>query len=79
MQLIMTAAHFDFEKFTGKNIFGLWKVKIRVMLVQQGLWETMKYEEPEKFADVEDKVVIKKLDMMERAHSAIILNLGVEC
>ena len=30
-------AKFEVEKFNGKNNFELWKLKARVMLVQQGL------------------------------------------
>ena len=33
----MGNAKFDLEKFTGKNDFGLWRVKMRALLVQQGL------------------------------------------
>lgn len=72
----MAASRFDFEKFTGRNDFGLWKVKMRAMLVQQGLWDAMKYEQPGKEDDLEDKEVIKKLDKMEKAHSALMLSLG---
>ncbi|XP_042045098.1 mitotic apparatus protein p62-like [Salvia splendens] len=72
----MAAARFDFEKFSGKNDFGLWKVKMKAMLIQQGLWEAMKYKAPDKDADTDDKEEIKKLDLMERAHSAIMLSLG---
>ena len=75
-RLTMAATRFDFEKFTGKNDFGLWKVKMRATLVQQGLWEAMKYEEPDKTANLEDKAVVKKMDMMDRAHSALMLSLG---
>ena len=73
---MMAASRFDFEKFTSRNDFGLWKVKMKAMLVQQGLWEAMKYKQPNKTADLEDKAEIKKLDMMDRAHSAIMLSLG---
>ena len=31
------AARLEAEKFTGKNDYGLWKLKMRAVLVQQGL------------------------------------------
>ena len=36
-----TNAKFDIEKFTGKNNFALWKLKVRDLLVQQGLYKAL--------------------------------------
>ena len=33
----MSSAIFEIEKFNGKNNFELWKLKMRDLLVQQGL------------------------------------------
>ncbi|GJZ33326.1 hypothetical protein Tco_0578762, partial [Tanacetum coccineum] len=34
---MMTGIEFDIEKFEGKNDFGLWQVRMKALLVQQGL------------------------------------------
>ncbi|RVW58895.1 Retrovirus-related Pol polyprotein from transposon TNT 1-94 [Vitis vinifera] len=39
--VIMGTAKFDVEKFTGKNDFGLWRLKMRALLVQQGLQDAL--------------------------------------
>ena len=62
---------FDLEKFTGKNDFGLWKMKMRALLVQQGIHDALLGED--NFKEKTDK---EKIEMVEKAHSAIILSLG---
>ena len=37
----MTNAKFEVDKFTGKNNFALWKLKVRDLLVQQGLHKAL--------------------------------------
>ena len=37
----MTNAKFEVDKFTGKNNFALWKLKVRDFLVQQGLQKAL--------------------------------------
>ena len=37
----MTNAKFEVDKFAGKNNFALWKLKVRDLLVQQGLHKTL--------------------------------------
>ena len=37
----MTNAKFDVDKFTGKNNFSLWKLKVMDLLVQQGLHKAL--------------------------------------
>ena len=37
----MTNARFEVEKFTGKNNFSLWKLKVRDLLVQEGLHKAL--------------------------------------
>ncbi|KAE8692398.1 hypothetical protein F3Y22_tig00110839pilonHSYRG00037 [Hibiscus syriacus] len=69
---MMGSAKFDIEKFTGKNDFGLWRVKMRALLFQQGIVEALQgptalpTEMPEK----------ERNSILEKAHSAIILSLG---
>lgn len=62
----------DIEKFTGSNDFGLWKVKMRAILIQQKCVEALKGEAqmPTHLTPVE------KAEMNDKAVSAIILCLG---
>ena len=71
----MAISRFEAEKFTGKNDFGLWRLKMRAM---QGLADALKGDEKGKGKDEEadPKETAKREEMFERAHSAIILNLG---
>ncbi|GKE56560.1 hypothetical protein Tco_1495745 [Tanacetum coccineum] len=60
---------FDIKKFDGKNDFGLWQIKMRALMVQQGCdvaLETLP-------ADME---VGKKDALMNKAYSTLILCLG---
>ncbi|KAK2442835.1 alpha carbonic anhydrase [Trifolium repens] len=62
---------FDIEKFTGNNDFGLWKVKMRAVLVHNKCVEALKGARmPASLSDEE------KADLNERAVSAITLCLG---
>ncbi|GJT46283.1 hypothetical protein Tco_0954998 [Tanacetum coccineum] len=59
---------FDIEKFDGKNEFGLWKIKMRALMVQQGCdaaLETLP-------ADMEAG---EKAGLMKKAYSTLILCL----
>ena len=68
----MRSAKFDIEKFSGKSDFGLWRVKMKALLVQQGLQDALKGEKdlPKTLSEKE------KNDILEKAQSAIILSLG---
>ncbi|KAM6597765.1 hypothetical protein CsatA_008289 [Cannabis sativa] len=68
---IMVAAKYDVEKFTGSNDFGLWRMKMKALLVHQGLYEALLGEKslPNSMSEKDKKEIAK-------AHSAIILNLG---
>ena len=68
----LLATRFEIKKFNGKNDFSLWRVKMRALLVQQGLWKALKGKNalPETLSDE------KKEDLLEWAHSAILLSLG---
>lgn len=41
----MSSMKFDIEKFNGNNDFKLWIIKMRAILIQQGLLEALKGEE----------------------------------
>ena len=68
----MTSTKYEVEKFTGSNDFGLWRMKMRAVLVQQGLLEALGGEENMDLAIPERE----KRTLLEKAHSAIILCLG---
>ena len=65
---------FEVEKFDGRNDFNLWRVKMRALLVQQGLSKSLKGIEalPTTMYNEEND------ELMEKAHSTILLCLGNE-
>ena len=65
---------FEIEKFDGKNEFSLWRIKIRALMVQQELSKALKGRkaQPTTMSDEEND------ELMEKAHSAILLCLGNE-
>ncbi|RVW26906.1 Glutamate receptor 2.1 [Vitis vinifera] len=70
--VIMGTVKFDVEKFTGKNDFGLWRLKMRALLVQQGLQDALLGEK-----NLPNTMQEKhKIELLEKAHGAIILSLG---
>ncbi|GJU53066.1 copia LTR rider [Tanacetum coccineum] len=64
---------FDVENFDGSNDFGLWRVKMRCLLIQHG-WEAALDPFPETMADAE-KTAALKTDVYKKAHSALLLCL----
>ena len=74
MTASVSSAKYEVEKFTGKNSFSLWRIKMRAMLVQQGLLKALSGKEklPSTLSDEQ------KDEMLEKAHSAILLALGDE-
>lgn len=69
---MVNSAKLDIEKFDGKNDFNLWQLKMRALLVHQGIVDALKGE-PDLPTTMLDK---EKKEVMEKAHSAIILSLG---
>ncbi|XP_048420834.1 receptor kinase-like protein Xa21 [Pyrus x bretschneideri] len=65
---------YDIEKFNGRNDFSLWRVKMRAVLVQQGLLKALQGVE----ALPQDWSAEEKEDALNRAHSAIMLSLSDE-
>ena len=68
------ATKFEIEKFDGKNNFGLWQIKVRAILVQQELDETLNGKEA-KPAEVTDAAWTK---MERKALSTLHLSLADE-
>nr|GEX93306.1 retrovirus-related Pol polyprotein from transposon TNT 1-94 [Tanacetum cinerariifolium] len=65
----MTGAKFDIEKFDGTGDFGLWRVKMRALLIQHGCEAALGVLP----ADMEAQT---KVELNKKAHSAVILCLG---
>nr|GEU34318.1 copia LTR rider [Tanacetum cinerariifolium] len=63
------AAKFDIEKFDGAGDFGLWRVKMRALLIQHGCKAALEVLP----TDMEAQT---KAELNKKAHSAIILCLG---
>ncbi|KAK3014754.1 hypothetical protein RJ639_009909 [Escallonia herrerae] len=65
-----TSTKYDLEKFDGSNNFSLWRMKMRAVLIQQGLLKALKEKQglPDTMSNDE------KEDMLERAHSALLLD-----
>ncbi|KAH9678917.1 hypothetical protein KPL71_025907 [Citrus sinensis] len=70
----MATSKFQVEKFTGENDFHLWRLKMRALLVHQGLEETLgdprSEKKPSKLSGEEMQ------DALDKAHSTLILSLG---
>ncbi|KAJ9538194.1 hypothetical protein OSB04_030927 [Centaurea solstitialis] len=60
------------DKFTGKNNFSLWRIKMRALLKQQSIWTPLSGERPEVMTESE----FAKQD--EKTHSTILLSLADE-
>ncbi|GKA76891.1 retrovirus-related pol polyprotein from transposon TNT 1-94 [Tanacetum coccineum] len=60
------------EKFNGKSNFSLWRIKVRALLKQQGIWAPLAGPKP---ADMTDA---KYNSQDEKAHSTILLSLSDE-
>ena len=62
------------EKFTGKNSFGLWQIKMKALLKQQQIWLPLAPKTTT--AGSEDGLTDGQLAVMEKkAHSTILLSL----
>ena len=68
--MLMAMARFEAEKFTGKNDFGLWRLKMKALLIQHGLADALT---PDK--DGAEEPSAKQVEIAEKAHNAIILSL----
>ena len=70
----MSTTKFDVERFTGENDFSLWRLKIRVVLAQQGVWTYVKSKTDQK--EVQEKDPVKLQEMEYKAYSSILLCLN---
>ena len=74
LDLKMTGPKLEVEKFTGENDFHLWRLKMKALLVHQGLYKALaEVTSPKKPRKISDDDLP---DVLEKAHSAIILSLG---
>ena len=67
----MSAFNVKVDKFTGRNSFGLWQIKMRSLLKQQGLWAPLSGKPKSEDADEEEWNTLE-----EKAHSTIMLCLS---
>ncbi|GJX88874.1 retrovirus-related pol polyprotein from transposon TNT 1-94 [Tanacetum coccineum] len=65
----MTGAKFDIEKFDRTGDFGLWRIKMRALLIQHGCEAALEVLP-------EDMEAQAKTKLNKKAHSAVILCLG---
>nr|KYP60240.1 Retrovirus-related Pol polyprotein from transposon TNT 1-94 [Cajanus cajan] len=67
----MGSTKYDIEKFICKNDFNLWRMKMKALLVHQGLKEALegKKKLPTTMTD-------KKKEMLDKAYVALIWSLG---
>ncbi|GKE20485.1 hypothetical protein Tco_1431997 [Tanacetum coccineum] len=65
----MKGAKFDIEKFDGTGDFGLWRIKMRDLLIQHGCEAALEVLS----ADMEAQA---KAELSKKAYSAVILCLG---
>ncbi|KAL8471904.1 hypothetical protein ACS0TY_029223 [Phlomoides rotata] len=71
----MVTTRFDIEKFSGKTDFGLWRIKMKALLVHQGLAEALK-DDSSSDEEESSSTQAERAKMLEKAHSAIIMCLG---
>ena len=65
----MSGLNVKIEKFTGRNSFSLWQLKMRALLKQQGMWAPL----AKKAGDAESS---EMASLEEKAHSTILLCLA---
>ncbi|KAH9680944.1 hypothetical protein KPL71_026750 [Citrus sinensis] len=70
----MTSPKLEVEKFIGENDFHLWRLKMKALLVHQGLDEALaEVTSPKKPRKISEDDLP---DVLDRGHCAIILSLG---
>ena len=61
-------SRFEAEKFTGKNDFGLWRMKMKAMLIQQGLSEALAPAKKGDEAEVlDEKAKAKRAEILAKS------------
>ncbi|KAL1191959.1 Retrovirus-related Pol polyprotein from transposon TNT 1-94 [Cardamine amara subsp. amara] len=66
----MSAMNVKIDKFSGRNSFGLWQIKMKALLKQQSLWASLSKD---KGGDADEMATLE-----EKAHSTILLCLEDE-
>ena len=78
----MGSTRFDLEKFNGENDFYLWSLKIRAILIQQGLDSALEEDEDSKVQkgkkEWSSSTGADKRIINNKAHNTIILHLSDE-
>ena len=72
----MSTAKFEMEKFTGSNDFGLWKLKMKAVMMQQGLWEILKGGAAPAAEEEDGKATAKNQELQDKIYITLILSLG---
>ena len=73
----MASTKIDLEKFTGKNDFNMWKVKMEALLITHGLGDAIEpvtKKEGKEVSSSKTPEVATEID--NKARSTIILSLG---
>ncbi|KAJ4713974.1 Retrovirus-related Pol polyprotein from transposon TNT 1-94 [Melia azedarach] len=65
----MSGMNVKIDKFTGRNSFSLWQIKMRALLKQQGLWAPLARKPA-------DPITAEMAILEEKAHSTIMLCLA---
>ncbi|KAJ4703754.1 Retrovirus-related Pol polyprotein from transposon TNT 1-94 [Melia azedarach] len=65
----MSGMNVKIDKFTGRNSFSLWQIKMRALLKQQGLWAPLARK-------LADPITAEMAVLEEKAHSTIMLCLA---
>ena len=68
----MSSIKFDIKKFIGKSDFGLWRIKMKALLVYQGVQYFLLGEK----ALSNNLSKKEKQDILDKAQSTLILSLG---
>lgn len=69
----MASTKFDLDKFTRGNDFNMWIIKMKALMVHQGISAAISKDE---IAKIEDKKILSNIQA--KAHSSLILSLGDE-
>ncbi|KAH9647652.1 hypothetical protein KPL70_025267 [Citrus sinensis] len=73
----MVSTKIDLEKFTGKNDFNMWKVKMEALLITQGLGDALEpVTKKEGKEESSSKTPEMAAEIDKKARSTIILSLG---
>ncbi|CAL1371934.1 unnamed protein product [Linum trigynum] len=67
----MTWVNMKIEKFTGKNSFSIWHIKMQAPLKQQGLWGPLSGKQKKAAIDDDEWNTLE-----EKAHSTIMLSFS---